>query len=269
MITVIILMSCLVLLMVILSVMYRNAKNIQLRKTDIYFPDWPTGFDGVQILYLSDLHREDISENMFELLAGESIDLILIGGDLTEKGHDLQAVQRQVGKLVSLAPTYFVWGNNDYQNDYRALDIMLRELGVHVLDNRAVSLESGQDRLWLIGLDDCTIKRDDIEHALADVTSPGYRLLLVHNPIIMRKLEVDQGIQAILSGHTHGGQINLPILGPPFSFRSFYRRYLSGQYPVFKGKGLLLISNGVGTSRLPLRLKAEAEIHLLTCRSGR
>jgi predicted MPP superfamily phosphohydrolase len=251
-----------------LAYMFWEAKNLYIRRQELYLPKWPIGFNGIKILFLTDIHRRTIPHSVRAELAREKIDLVILGGDITEKGVPMGRVAENCQFLSSLGPVYFVWGNHDYKVNYRELDILLRELKVHVLDNRAVSFESGDDRLWLVGVDDITVNRDNLKLALAEIESPGYRLLLSHNPSIVEKLTELEQIQGVLSGHTHGGQICLPFTGPIYSGKeSVVTKYNSGEYLLYNGKTKLFVSKGVGTSKLPLRLLAPPELHILTMKS--
>jgi predicted MPP superfamily phosphohydrolase len=261
-----------VLFFILIGYMLWEANQLDIKEQELTLPDWPKGFEGVRFLFITDLHRrlipEGIRNEIRQLIAEKNIDLVFIGGDITEKRVPLQKVQNNIRFLCSLAPSYFVWGNNDYSGDYRSLDIMLREEGVTVLDNRAVSFEADQERLWLIGVDECSLKRDDLNMALADIEQPGYRLLLAHNPIIIKKIKKEDQIRGVLSGHTHGGQICLPLIGPiSLPTGSFLRKYVAGEYNLQNGHSKLFVSKGVGTSALPFRLLARPELHILTIKS--
>lgn len=252
--------------LLLIIAMFFRAKRLQIQKEQIQLPHWPKGFDGVTFLFITDIHKESFSSAIRRELESAKIDLVLLGGDLVEKGVPLSRARENVRFLCSLAPVYFVWGNHDYQVDFRELDILLRDEGVQVLDNRATVFEAGEDRVWLIGVDDVSRGRDELAFALQDIHGPGYRLLLAHDPKIIQKIKPEDQIGMVWCGHTHGGQILLPffsskILGP------FYRQYSSGFYQL-EEKGLtLFVSQGMGTSHLPLRLGTQAEIHLFTLRS--
>ena len=270
-----------VLGLALLLYMIWEARSLQVNKEELRLPNWPKGFDGVKFLFITDIHRRTLPETIKNSIQKEKIDLILIGGDVTEKNVPMRRVRENIRFLSSLAPAYFVWGNHDYQVNYRELDILLREEKVQVLDNRSVSFESGDDCLWLIGVDDVSLKRDNLDLALLDIDKPGYQLLLCHNPDIMKKLEDKPLIRTILCGHTHGGQICLPFIGPVIRlFKPRFTPYYSGKYTLSgfgarEGKQekldiptkTLFISRGVGTTRLPIRLLAPPEINLLTFRS--
>lgn len=249
-----------------LFLMYRQAKDIRLVETDLYLKDWPAGFEGIRILFVSDLHREVVPEKIKAELKKKTIDLVLFGGDLVVKDDSFDRVLEEIRFMASLAPSYFVWGNHDYEADYRHFDQLLRSNGIGVLDNRAVLFEVGEDNVWLIGVDDATKGRDDLEFALGDIDQPGFRLLLCHNPTIIKRLEKQHQIGLVLCGHTHGGQVVLPWIGPITGINSFFKTYCSGQYQLLDGETTLFIGNGVGTSHAPLRWGAKPAVYVLTLR---
>lgn len=260
-----------ILLVLIMSVlvfyMNRTAKDVHIQQEELNLTNWPKGFDGVTFLFVSDIHKNLITQEIRDRLQKSQIDLVFLGGDIIERGVSLTQVREHVRFFCSLAPTYFVWGNHDYDVDPRALDTLLREEGVQVLDNRATAFEAGEDRFWLIGVDDISRAKDQLSYALMDIDAPGYRFLLAHDPMIIQKIESQHQISMVWSGHTHGGQIRLPVLSKKI-LGPFYHKYVSGFY-AFPEKGTtLFISQGIGTSHFPFRFGTQAEIHLFTLRSA-
>lgn len=233
--------------------MYREAFRDQVKHQTLGFPDFPEGFGTIKIFFISDIHKRIISDQIIDEVRGKT-DLVIIGGDLVEKGVSLEKVKENITKLKSIGPMYFVWGNNDYEIDYHELDAALLEQGVKILDNTAVSFESEiGERFVLLGVDDLAQERDRLDLALQDAGSGGFRVLVSHNPEIMSKINPEDNISLVLSGHTHGGQIRFLGLG----------LYEQGKIKT-KGQTTLLVSNGYGTTAVPLRLGAMAETHLLT-----
>jgi predicted MPP superfamily phosphohydrolase len=183
-------------------------------------------------------------------------DVVVIGGDLTEKGVPLKRVKENLEKLKKVGPIFFVWGNNDYEADFHDLDALLLESGVKSLDNTAVIFESEEgEKLSLLGVDDLNQNRDRLDLALSDAEKDSFKILACHYPNIMEKILPEHKISLVLSGHTHGGQIH--ILG--------YSPYKRGGIRKF-AHTTVLISNGYGTTGIALRLGAPAECHLLTIR---
>jgi uncharacterized protein len=220
---------------------------------ELTFPNFPESFGHVTIFFISDIHRRKISKRLIKKI-NKKPDLVIIGGDLTEKGVPFSRVSKNVALLTSLAPTYFVWGNNDYEVDFHQLDALLQEHGVKILDNTATYFESEQgEKIVLLGVDDLKEKRDRLDLALFDAGKGGFKILVCHNPKIIHKIKKEDEISLVLSGHTHGGQIRF------FKF-GLYEKGKLYHLP----NTVLLISNGFGTTRLPLRLCAPSETHLIT-----
>ncbi|HEU5138945.1 MAG TPA: metallophosphoesterase [Bacillales bacterium] len=214
----------------------------------------PDGFNGTRLFFISDVHRRSVSDKLIQQVKDKA-ELVIIGGDLMERKVPFQRVEKNLERLAEIGPVYFVWGNNDYEDDFRKLDTLLREKGVIVLDNTATRLEAGGDSLVLLGVDDYGLERDRLDLAVKD-SPEGYRILVSHNPGIVSEMNRDLEIPFVLSGHTHGGQIRLFGWGP---------REKGGikHFPELT----LFISNGYGTTTLPLRLGAPAQTHLITLKN--
>lgn len=237
--------------------MLREAFLNKIVEQDLLFPDFPHSFGKVSIFFISDIHRRSISEKVIQSVKGKA-DMVVIGGDLTEKGVPFAKVKENLGKLKEIGPVYFVWGNNDYEVDYHELDAILLDYGIKVLDNTAVTFETSQgEKLCLLGVDDLNQKKDKLDLALSDAEPKSFKILASHYPRITEKIYPEHEIRLVLSGHTHGGQIH--IFG--------YSPYEKGGVKKLSNT-TLLISNGYGTTALPLRLGAPAECHLITIRNG-
>ncbi|CAM3440754.1 metallophosphoesterase [Cytobacillus oceanisediminis] len=225
---------------------------------ELSFSEFPESFGEVKLFFISDIHRRLISEKIIDEVKGKKTDLVIIGGDLMEKGVPFERVKKNVLMLMEIAPVYFVWGNNDYEVDFHQLDALLLECGVKILDNTALSFESQKgDRFVLIGTDDLSKDRERLDLALEDAGTGGFRVLVSHDPRIAKQIKKEHNIHLVLSGHTHGGQIH--ILG--------YSPYEKGRIKKLP-ETTILISNGFGTTGVPLRLGAKAETHFITLKNG-
>ncbi|MFD1738584.1 metallophosphoesterase [Bacillus salitolerans] len=239
--------------MMLIVYMYREAHRNTIRYEQLKFDSFPESFGELKVFFISDIHRRIVSEEIIASLTGRA-DLVIIGGDITEKGVPFSRVLENINRLKKIGPLYFVWGNNDYEVDYHELDALLINHGVKILDNTALSFESTTgEKLALIGVDDMNRKRDRLDLALSDCDKVGFRMLVSHDPRIMRKINNDDHIHFVMSGHTHGGQIRLGRLG-------FYHKGGISHHD----KTVLLISNGYGTTSVPLRFGAPAETHFIT-----
>ncbi|MDR7075254.1 putative MPP superfamily phosphohydrolase [Neobacillus niacini] len=224
---------------------------------EMTYEDFPASFGKVSIFFISDIHKRLISDDVITEVTGKS-DIVVIGGDLTEKKVPFERVKKNLEKLKKLGPVYFVWGNNDYETDYRKLDAILLDYGVKVLDNTAATFESENgDKLSLLGVDALNQERDRLDLALLDAGDKNFKILASHYPDITKKILPEHNIRLVLSGHTHGGQIH--ILG--------YSPYEKGKVEKLDNT-TLLISNGYGTTGVPLRLGAPAQCHLITIKNG-
>ncbi|MHC0036089.1 metallophosphoesterase [Pseudoneobacillus sp. C159] len=241
-----------ILIIGIILYMVKEAFRNKVVLNVIEFSDFPETFGEVSIFFISDIHRRKIPRKLISKI-NEKIDLVIIGGDLTEKGVPFTRIEHNLNLLKELGPVYFVWGNNDYEMEYHELDGLLIKKGVKILDNTAVTFESAEgEKLIVLGIDDMNKKRDRLDWALEDAGEEGFRILVSHDPRITTKITPEQNIRLVLAGHTHGGQIH--ILG--------YSPYEKGGIKILEHT-ILLTSNGYGTTAIPLRLGASAETHLI------
>jgi predicted MPP superfamily phosphohydrolase len=243
--------------LLLLLYMLREAFLNKVIDHELSFSDFPTSFGKISIFFISDVHRRKISDKVISTVKGKA-DIVVIGGDLMEKGVPFERVKANLLKLKQIGPVYFVWGNNDYEADYHKLDAILLASGVKVLDNTAVTFLSEQgEKFCLLGIDDLHLNRDRLDLALIDAEKKSFKILVSHYPSITEKILPEHEIRLVLSGHTHGGQIH--ILG--------YSPQEKGKIKKLKNT-ILFISNGYGTTALPLRLGAPAECHLIILRAG-
>lgn len=151
------------------------------------------------------------------------------------------------------------------RNDVHTLEAALRTRGIHLLHNtytRLTHLEAGVD-IYLAGIDDLVEGKPALRHALQEIPYEAPTILLSHNPDILGEPGMDQ-VDLLLSGHTHGGQIVLPFLGPAHTQTRHLRRHEVAGY-LRRGKTQVYITRGIGEG-IPLRLGAMPQVTLLTVR---
>lgn len=232
--------------------MFLEAYKNRVVSLELFFDDFPESFKELRLFFISDIHKRKISSKIINEVTGKA-DFVIIGGDLTEKGVPFSRVSKNIEMLKKVAPVFFVWGNNEYEMDYRKLDAFLLDHDVKILDNTAMMFESELgEKCALIGLDSVTNRRDRLDLALQDVEVNSFKILISHDPKIVKKIKKTDEIRLVLSGHTHGGQIRLLNFG----------LYEKGGLQELE-QTRLLISNGYGTTMLPLRLGAPAQTHLI------
>lgn len=236
--------------------MYKNANTDYVDKRVIVDKHFPQSFGQVKIFFISDIHKRLINNKTIKDVSSGAIDLVIIGGDLCEKGVPLTQVTENIKRLKGLnVPIYFIWGNNDYETDYHDLDAMLLDQNVNIIANSAVNFESSDGDIFsLLGFDCMKHRSVQAQYAFEDAKGT-YKILATHDPKAFEELKhsYKEEVNFVLSGHTHGGQI----------------RFLGwGLYPKGglkqTGKTLVFVSEGYGTTRFPLRLGTRAECHLIT-----
>lgn len=190
-------------------------------------------------------------------------DIVVFTGDLFSNYAKYKPVESVIDALSSLQNKYgkyAVWGNNDYGGGAsRVYKELMEESGFQVLKNDGlnITLENGSV-IFLAGLDDMSLGNPDIELTMNQKSDDAiYTVLLSHSPNVVRKLR-DNSIDVVLSGHTHGGQINIAhYLG---NYRNT-ERYIYGKYKIKHLENTTLyISNGFGTSRIPARFFVPPQI---------
>jgi hypothetical protein len=188
--------------------------------------------------------------------------VVLIAGDLVSDRHfstRIYGTAESIAPLGALRPriaTVAVLGNHDHWRKEGESRKALDKAGIIVLDNSAVAVGP----LVIGGLDDAFTDHDDPQATVARMRAlRGAKLMLSHSPDPFAKLPRDIGL--MVAGHTHCGQISLPLIGPLTSYSDYGNRYACG---IIRGRGkTLIVGAGLGTSMLPLRLGAPPDMWLL------
>lgn len=232
------------------------------------------------IIFISDTHfRERVSLGYIDRILDEieksEPDLILFGGDVVHKVTADQVLEHTkdfFSQLVSIAPTYAIYGNHDINSDrQKDITLTLQRVGVKLLDNEAewISFDESDAGFWLMGLNEymssVSIKKDVLAQIeLPEESKNQPKILLAHFPHFFDKYLLDdvKRPDLVLSGHTHGGQVILPMIGglfapgqgknPYYDFGLFTSR----EYP----ESRLIITRGIGNSSFPFRVNNRPEI---------
>ncbi len=247
-------------------------RALALRRVTVRLPDLPAALDGFTIGQLSDLHAGPlVSEGRIrraaELAMSLSPDLIALTGDYVWGGaQHAETCARALSLLEAPSGVYGVIGNHDlWSGDVARVTECLTDIGVKLLVNASARLEVKGTAWWLCGVDDVWSGKPDLEAALADVPEGAFRLLLCHEPDYADTAAA-RGIPLQLSGHSHGGQVRLPLLGAPIL------PYLGRKYPIglqHAGTSTLVYTSvGVGTIAPPVRFNCRPEVTQLTLRRG-
>jgi uncharacterized protein len=246
----------------------RNALNPVIRDIRLTYANLPEDFCGFKLLHLTDLHADGViglADAVSERLSGLQVDLCVLTGDyrfgMHGPCHDIYPPMERIVKSINARlGVVGVLGNHDVSEEIPALE----RLGVRMLMNEALEVRRGRDSAWVIGVDDphyygC----DDLPAALSDVPAEAFKILLVHTPEIITEAEAS-GVDLYLCGHTHGGQVCLPGIGPIVTNANCPRAYARGVWTYKKLQGYT--SPGVGTSGIPVRFFCPPEIGLVELR---
>ncbi len=247
---------------------YRNPYRPVLERVAFVLPDDHAGLAGLRIGFVTDTHvnpffrRADLQRGV-DLIAAERPDLILLGGDyISEATRYIDEAAPVLGELARRAPLggFAVLGNHDLGGHTPAVVAGLERQGIRMLRNDVVPIPFGGDTLWVAGIDDTLLGQPLPAAAFARIPDGAATLCLWHEPDAA-DIATGFGPFAQLSGHSHGGQIRLPILGE-LAVPIGGRRYPVGAYDI---DGMqLYVSRGLGTYRPPVRFRCSPEVTLVT-----
>jgi predicted MPP superfamily phosphohydrolase len=239
---------------------------------EVTIPGLDRRLDGLRIAHLSDLHIGTHTPKSRGLAWARAANaraphLAVVTGDLVTSGTDFhEDIAEAVGALRAPHGVAVSMGNHDYFGEGEPLVSLLRERGVRVLRNEGILLEHEGARLWLAAIDDTWTRRDDLTRALAGRPADGTpTVLLAHDPSRFGAA-ADAGVDLVLSGHTHGGQIALPFAARFLSLATFAHPYNVGLYR--RGRATLYVHPGLGTTGPPMRLGVAPEVTILVLKSS-
>jgi len=249
--------------------------SLVVRETRLDLPAWPVECDGLRVALLADLHvgspfngRGKLDEIVRRTQEARP-DLILLGGDYVIQGvpggrfvppEETAAV---LGRLKAPLGVWAVLGNHDWWLDGPRVRAALETAGIPVLDDQAKELTRGACHFWLAGISDLWEGKHDVTGTLAGIPPGGPLLVFTHNPDLF--VDIPPRVTLTLAGHTHGGQVWLPVLGRPIVPSRYKQRFAIGHI-VEQGRHLF-VSPGLGTSILPVRFLVPPEISVVRLES--
>lgn len=244
----------------------------------------PTVFDGLTIAAVSDLHagrRRGGAAGILrviETVNALEADVIVLLGDIVHKPRYADEYLPLLGALRARRGIWATLGNHERAVDpsrsgpppHRGLSVrrwreMYAELGINLLHNEATALFEPGGRIWVVGVGDTYSGRDDLDTALRDVAGGEYLLGITHSPDLLDDPRVAE-LDLVLAGHTHGGQIRLPLVGALYAPVKSPRRRAAGM--LRESGTLMYVSRGIGEG-IPIRINCPREIPLITLRADR
>ena len=223
----------------------------------------PASISRIKIAHITDLHCSGLGrreQKVIELVGAEQPDLIVITGDSINVTSDYPGLHDVLSQLRAPLGVWVVRGNHEDWWPVRDEGDFYESAGVKLLLNSSAQVS---DRIWLVGFDDLFAGSPDETKAFAGVPESAYKIALFHSPVYLD--QIAGRCDLALAGHSHGGQVRLPILGPLWT-PPFVGEYFQGW---FERRGTkMYVSRGVGTSIADGRFWCRPEIAILTVGGG-
>lgn len=244
----------------------KEANSLSIEEVRISLNRLPKKLDGFKIIHLSDIHHSPFT-NLEHIKKAVQIanvlepDMCILTGDyVSHETEYIEPVAEVLGGLESEHGTFACLGNHDHWTDAGAVTGSLVENNIRVLINEGFRFTARDVSFWLCGVDDYMVKQTDLKSALHGAFPDEMKMLLAHNPVIIRQA-MKQDVDVMFSGHTHGGQVKIrekekKILA--------HRRLSSGLHR--RKNTQIYITRGIGTVVLPVRYQCPPEISLIELR---
>jgi predicted MPP superfamily phosphohydrolase len=249
--------------------------RLVVRQQTIEIKSWPQQLSGLRIALISDIHAGGpfIDEKKLQQIVATTNalnpDLIVLLGDYMSQNtwlaHEVapEVIAANLKQLRAPLGVYGVLGNHDWWYNGEKVRRAFDAAGIRILEDEVVEVKWRQSSFWLIGLADKWTRPQHIDETIAKVPPGSAMIALTHNPDIFPKLS--NTVPLLLAGHTHGGQVNLPLIGTPITPSDYGPRYAAGH--IFENDHHLFVTTGIGTSILPVRFRVPPEIVILTLSS--
>jgi predicted MPP superfamily phosphohydrolase len=241
----------------------------------IQIDNWPKELSGLRIAVIADIHTggpfindkklKDIVDRTNEL----NPDLIVLLGDyMSPNSWHSHRVEPEVTaaamkNLHAPLGVYAVLGNHDWWYNGAKVRHAFEQNGIPVLEDEVAEIKWHDKSFWLAGLADLWTRPQHISETIAKVPTGATIIALTHNPDIFPS--IPRSVPLLLAAHTHGGQVNIPLIGTPIVPSHFGPKYTAGH--VFENDHHLFVTTGIGTSILPVRFRVTPEIVILTIKS--
>lgn len=260
---------CALFLLMALYAVYVEPYWIKYHDVEVGIVNLPDEFDGFTIALVTDIHcgrlfQPERLHSVLDRVLGRRPDIIAVAGDLVQVRAAYEGVFGEIDRVARQIPTYVVPGNHDYwQGIDRYRELVAAGPAID-LTNAHCIIKRGAARLVIAGVDDFTDGEPDIRKALAGAGAENAPVVLVmHNPDFFPEVLAEAtGVNLALAGHTHGGQVSLPLLGPPI-VPVLHREYAAGL--VREGGAQIYVSRGVGML-LRVRFNCRPEVAFIVLR---
>ncbi len=247
---------------------------IEVCREDIVMHRLSPEFDGYRVVQISDLHAGDwlpdsrLAE-IIELINREEPDIVAITGDFVTQvyRHAPSHIVPYMREIEAKDAVVAVLGNHDYwgKPGHTLIRRIIRESGMIDLNNEVHTVKRDGAAFHIAGVDSAREHADRLDLLLKKLPAEGAAMLLAHEPDFADKSAATGRFDLQISGHSHGGQIVAPLIGPP-RLPPMGRKYYAGRYQI--GDMVLYTNRGLGMVGLPFRFGARPEITVFTLHSG-
>jgi len=246
--------------------------QLEVRRVTLALPGWPLGHEPLTVAVMSDLHAGsphiDATKiaRIVESINAARPDLVLLLGDYVIQGvvggtrMDPVEIGGLLAGLQASLGVYAVLGNHDWWDGAEAVRRALTQTGAAVIDNEAHRIDRPGGNFWLLGIGDAWEGSPKIDEPLAGIQDSLPVIAFTHNPDLFPAIPAR--VTLTLAGHTHGGQVAIPLVGRPVVPSKFGERFAYGH--IVEENRHLYVTGGLGTSILPVRFRVPPEVVLLT-----
>lgn len=246
---------------------------LDLTHLTLELPGLPGDFHGLRLVQISDLHvgtwiNQPLLAEAIQAVNQQQPDLVVMTGDFVtfEPRRYAPTLTTELSKIAAPLGVVAVLGNHDHWSGARVVKHALCQAGITVLRNEVARLQRGESCLYLCGLDSAAAEKDDFPLLLSRLPDGAAAILLAHEPDLADESAASGRFMLQLSGHSHGGQIVLPLIGAPVTPR-LGRKYRAGLYQI---DGMQHYTNrGLGAAELHLRVNCPPEITVFELHSAR
>lgn len=228
------------------------------------------GLPPMTIALLSDIHAgcnfvdEARMREVVGLINEQQPDLVALLGDYVTENRfaapiPIEVTARILGGLRAPSGVFAVLGNHDWWHDGPDIRRALEGAGVRVLEGELALVSVRQQRLWLLGIPDAHTRGEHVDESILKAAQRAPVVALTHSPDAFPR--VPRSIPLTLAGHTHGGQVRLPLIGSPVVPSRHGQRYALGHF-LEEGRHLY-VTSGLGMSILPVRFGVPPEVVIL------
>jgi len=255
--------------------LFIEPNRLLVRAETIQIDNWPNELSGLRVAVIGDIHtggpfiNEQKLKRIVELTNQQHPDLILLLGDyMSPNSWHSRRVEPEVtaaGLKDLKAPlgVYTVLGNHDWWYNGERVRRAFEQNGIKVLEDQTAEIAWRGKSFWLAGLADLFTRPQHVREVIESVPPGSTIIAITHNPDIFPRLPGQ--VPLLLAAHTHGGQVNIPLIGTPIVPSRFGSKYTAGH--ILENGHHLFVTTGIGTSILPVRFRVPPEIVILKIES--